>query len=218
MFGRRALPFGTIVLVSIIALAVMGLGYAWWSTELTDVGVVNTATFNANWLRTFTDDGNSVDEVSFDVGDFACAADTNCIYPKTGLGSEGARDPSGPGANGPRSNKAIGSCGSVFHESGDDPNVLHWTLSNVYPGYYCTVWSDFHNESGVPMRIQSAGLSYADGITTGYIDGYAPTVGRQVDPNEVVHVGMWVRVDDDANPNKPYIGSSNITLVQWNAP
>jgi hypothetical protein len=226
MFGRKALPFGTIVLVSIIALAVMGLGYATWSNIITDAGTVTTGTFGAVWTNTFTDDGANQESNDRDLGDIHCAdAGTDCIYPvlPAGVSCDGswtdpacsARDPKGPGPNAPRTDKAIGHCWSGI-DSGDAYKVLHWGVDNAYPGYYCTVWSYIGSSGTVPMKIQSRTLNVGvdSDISTGFVnDGIK--CGAQIDPGDQLEIGMWIRVDE-ASQYTVYAGDSSYTLVQWN--
>lgn len=212
MFGRKRLPIWALVVVLILALAGLGLGYAVWSQVLTDTGRVNTGTFGVAWNSTFTDDGAHVDDPARDVGDVPCAA-PECVF------GEGARDPSGPGPNGPRYDKAVGACASwITQEEGY--LILHWQVDNAYPSYYCTVWADIRNTGSIPVKIQARSLASDPQIETGFIGGdYAFTCGDQIDPggeNALLPIGMWIHVREDAAPGASYSGSSAYTLVNWN--
>ena len=217
MFGKKALPVGTLVVMLIIALAGLGLGYALWSTTLTDAGTVTTGTFGAKWAYTFTDDGGTVDDSTRDVGDIKCKDDSGCVYPKgpcpAGGGCESARDPSGPGPNGPRYDKAIGHCASSILDT-EQYKILHWDVSNAYPSYYCTVWSFIGSTGSVPMKVQARTLNHSSQIETGFVAGL--NCGDQIDPEDQLPVGMWVHVLQTATPGATYSGNSSYTLVQWN--
>jgi len=217
MFARKRLPVWALVVVLILALAGLGLGYAHWWYTLTDSGTVTTGKWHAYWDGTFTDDGGHVDNVNKDDGDIPCADDPNCIFPKTGPGSESARDPSGPGPNPPRYDKAIGHCASWVTDD-DGKQVLHWEVSNAYPSYYCTVWAHIINDGSVPMKIYFRSLTADPEVEVGFIEagGFGFNCGDQIDPGESFQVGMWIHVKQTAVPNTTYSGSSEYKFVNWN--
>ena len=138
MFSRKSLPIGTLVMVLVIMLALLGVGYALWSTTLTDVGTVTTGTFLARWDNVFTDDDGAVVDENKDADD-----DGNCA-----IGGSSC-DPSAPGPNPARYDKGIGHCTSGIVEA-ESWEILHWSVSNAYPSYYCTVWGHITNTGSIP--------------------------------------------------------------------
>jgi len=208
MFGKKALPVGTIAMMLVIALAVMGLGFSIWNTTIYDAGVVTTGTFGASWINTFTDDGANPDNPLKDPDDVPCTL-PGCVF------GAGAADPIEAGPLADRSDKAIGACASWTVEA-ENHNTLHWQLDNVYPGYYCTIWTQVISTGSVPMKVQSWAHVNSSQIQIGFVDGERLYCGDQIEPNSLYQVTMYVHVLDGASPNSVYSGSSSYNLVQWN--
>jgi len=205
MFAKKSLPIGTLLIVIVIALAGMGVAYGHWTATLTDVGTVNTGTFVADWFNVFTDDDGTVVDATKDDGD-----DGNCA-----IGGSSC-DPLEPGPNPNRETKGIGHCTSWIVDT-EDYLILHWNVDNAYPSYYCTVWGHIRNMGSIPMKIQTRSLTADPGITTGFIGGaHAFACGDQLDASDLLQVGMWIHVEQSAEPDQSYSGSSTYTLVNWN--
>lgn len=201
---RKPLPIGIIIILVLGMLVTMGFAYAAWTDTLHIDGIVKTGEMDANFLGTFTDDGTYVDDPAFDAGDVACAM-PDCVF------GAGARDPSGPGPNGPRSDKAIGACAS-----GITGGTLWFDLSNVYPGYYCTVWFDVNNPGSIPWKYAGTQSAFnADAVEIVWASG-SPACGDQVDPGEVKKAGLVVKVKDTAAESGSYSGWYKINVVNWN--
>jgi hypothetical protein len=204
MLGKKVLPLGTLFLVLVMALAMLGIGYALWSTTLTDEGVVNTGSFSADWFDVFTDDDGDAYKPGYDDGDTGDCG--------TGAGS---CDPKEPGPNPARYTKGVGACAAWIVDT-EDHQILHWQLDTTYPSYYCTVWGHIRNTGSIPMKLQSRSLerSHPAKFTTGFVSGVA--CGTQIDPGDLLPIGMWVHVEQEAEPESTYTGNSSYELVQWN--
>lgn len=215
MFSRKRLPIWALVVVLILALAGLGLGYAHWTWDLEDEGTVTTGQWHADWFNVFTDDDGAVVDSTKDDGDTGdCETDSACLY------GQGSRDPSSPGPNPTRYDKAIGSCGALIDEF-EDYQVLHWSVSNAYPSYHCTVWAHIRNTGSVPMKLTKRSLALNPGsegrITTGFVNDPELYCGAQIDPNETFPIGVWVHVEQDAQwDGATYGGTSDYELVNWN--
>ena len=202
MLGKKVLPLGTLFLVLVMALAMLGIGYALWSTTLTDEGVVNTGSFSADWFNVFTDDDGAVVDPTKDDGDTG-----DCDI------GAGSCDPRQPGPNPARYTKGVGACTSWIVDT-EDYQILHWQLDNTYPSYYCTVWGHIRNTGSIPMKIQSRELTSDPEIESGFVSGVS--CGDQIDASGLLPIGMWVHVKQEAQPESSYVGNSAYTLVQWN--
>ena len=51
MLTKKSLPVGTLFIILVIALALMGVGYALWSETLTISGTVNTGEVDVEFLN-----------------------------------------------------------------------------------------------------------------------------------------------------------------------
>jgi predicted ribosomally synthesized peptide with SipW-like signal peptide len=63
MASRSTLPFGIIVMILMMALAVLGVGYAWWSEQL-----VSTTTIQTGSIQVILDEITIVEDDDLDVG------------------------------------------------------------------------------------------------------------------------------------------------------
>jgi hypothetical protein len=206
---RKSLPIGVIVVLVLAMLVTMGMAYGAWTKTLRVDGTVNTGSFNAVFLGTFTDDGGHVDDPNFDAGDIKCPDDQPaCVYG----GADGARDPSGPGPNGTRYEKAIGHCASGITTDGK----LWFNLSNVYPSYYCTVWVDINNPASIPWKIAGERYSFNGNVLELTWWNDSAECGDQVDPGQTVRAGLTIHVLDAATPGASYSGWYEFDVVNWN--
>jgi hypothetical protein len=220
MFARKRLPVWALVVVLILALAGLGLGYAHWTLRLFDQGTVTTGSFTAEWQDAFTDDDDIDDPGDKDLGD-----DGFCLAYMEG--GEGSCDPVEAGPMPSRNNtfaepKDVGKCTvDILRDSEGNRVILDWKVENGYPSYYCTVWGHIANTGSVPMRIYHRALKNPNPnrITTGFaVDSNQPyDCGYQIDPGESLQVGMWIHVEQAAEPGgNTYTGSSEYRLVNWN--
>jgi hypothetical protein len=123
---KKALPVGTMFMVLVIALAVMGVGYALWSETLTISGSVQTGEVDIEFSQ------HPVLECVDVNGELTCpeppekADAANC----TVAWSNTATDPNDTGAN----------------------NLLV-TVTGMYPSYHCKVGFDITSTGTVPVHI-----------------------------------------------------------------
>jgi len=46
MSARKSLPIGIILMILMMALAALGVGYAWWTEQLTTTGTIQTGSID----------------------------------------------------------------------------------------------------------------------------------------------------------------------------
>jgi hypothetical protein len=127
MNKNKALPIGTIFMILVIALAVLGVGYALWSETLTISGTVSTGEVDVEFSMHDPEecvDVNGVEECPVR-GEKADAADCMAVF-------------SGPD-----------------NDSNDDdgPDLLTVTVTGMYPSYHCKVSFDVTSTGNVPVHV-----------------------------------------------------------------
>jgi hypothetical protein len=200
---------GLLVVLLALVLATAGVAYAAWQATLTMNANVNTGIADANFYNVFTDD---------DGGDYIGEE------PGASTVSPGTLDPVAPAqvnADGEllnaalRADRGVGSCGAGMNEANDTTMTV--VLSNVYPGYTCTVWSYVHNEGSVPMAVQHI-TTTGGGLDLATWDILAgPRCGDVVEAGGLS--AKWastIHVGDDVSQNASLTMTRTIDLVNWN--
>jgi hypothetical protein len=218
MIKRKALPVGTLFMLLVMALALLGVGYGLWSKLLLIDGTINTGEVDAVFYTAFTDDDGTVDDPAGvkdagDVGECKLYGDSSC-------------DPKAYGPEPERYDKDVGECFAEI-DSGD-PQRLHITVNTGYPSYYCTVWFDILNNGTIPLKIQDLKL-----VPVNFTNGLEVSValsqlscGLQIDPgllptgeiiiDNLAQGDIHIHVEQDAVPDAEYSFDAELFLVQWN--
>jgi predicted ribosomally synthesized peptide with SipW-like signal peptide len=115
MYSKKALPVGTMFLVLVIALALLGVGYALWSETLTITGTVQTGEVDVEFSQYPAEECIDIQGVLTCPEPPEKAAAANC----TVAWSNTATDPNDNGAN-----------------------LLEVTVTGMYPSYHCKVSFD----------------------------------------------------------------------------
>jgi hypothetical protein len=124
---KKALPVGTMFLVLVIALAVLGVGYALWSETLTIQGTVQTGEVDVEFST------HPVEECIDINGVLTCpeppekADAANCTVEWLG----GDTDPNGD----------------------NGANLLQVSVTGMYPSYHCKVGFDVTSTGNVPVHV-----------------------------------------------------------------
>jgi hypothetical protein len=129
---------GLIALIVVLALGIIGVGYAAWSQTLTATGTVNSGTFKADFTTAVTDD-------------LGTAYGTGVVDPKIAgtyngttwsVATSSTQDVGWTTA--PQISSSIVS-GPV--------DTLAVTINNAYPGYYSTTYFVIKNNGSVPLNL-----------------------------------------------------------------
>ena len=64
MSARRSLPIGIIVMILMMALAALGVGYAWWTEQLTATGTIQTGSIDVQIKSISTQEDDPLDVAS----------------------------------------------------------------------------------------------------------------------------------------------------------
>jgi predicted ribosomally synthesized peptide with SipW-like signal peptide len=64
MSARKSLPIGIIVMILMMALAALGVGYAWWTEQLTTTGTIQTGSINVKLENATTSEFDPLDVAS----------------------------------------------------------------------------------------------------------------------------------------------------------
>ena len=223
----RKLTF--ICLALIVALGMLGVGYALWYKVLYINGTVYTGEVNAEFVEAFTDDDGNIDNAAKDPNDDGGGTEWD------GNGPWSSDDPQEAGPIPDRYDKDVGNSTVVIDDA--DPQVLVVTLDHVYPSYWTTVWFDFENNGTVPVVINELlitpdnfDLATAADADDGeiFIEWSEIAVGDQIDPitwdgivatqgNLDIHIEQSaLECDDPDYPDGGYTFTARIILVQWN--
>ncbi len=190
--SKKALPFGTMFLVLVIALSVMGVGYALWSETLTIQGNVQTG------------------EVDVAIADATVA---ECVD------VNGVLTCPEPAAKADAANCTIAYGGST--EQGDDgASLLKVTVTGMYPSYHCKVDFKVKSLGNVPVHVwlPEAVGTIPEWVSTNFENCYAD--GTQLHQNQSTNAcTMDLHFTNDTAPlenSGPYTFSWNILATQWN--
>jgi hypothetical protein len=215
MRKRRNIPVGTLFMILILALATLGVGYGLWSKLLLINGTIETGTVDAIFYDAFTDDDGKENNVAKDLGDVG-------VCPEYG---DSSCDPNEFGPNPTRYDKDVGHCVAMIDP--DDAELLHITVLNGYPSYYCTVWFDILNNGSIPLKIQSLSVAPAGDWTNGEEVTVALSelaCGQQIDPGilpdgSIINLAqgdIHIHVEQAAEQKGKYEFDAQLFLVQWN--
>ncbi|MEW6770250.1 MAG: hypothetical protein AB1330_02535 [Bacillota bacterium] len=112
-----------VTLALVLSLALVGLGLAWWTDQLTIAGTVGTGEVDVVFTGAFTDDDGTVNDPSIDPS-----------------------DPLDP----PTYDKNVAMKEAAISEDG---KTLTCTITNGYPSYAPTTYFTITNTGTVPVRI-----------------------------------------------------------------
>lgn len=202
----------TICLILMVALGLLGLGYAHWTKTLSVKGTVNTGTVKAEFREAFTDDDEVVNDTTKDSLD-------------DGL------DPaaSGPDPK-PRYDKNVGSCSASVNAT--DNQKATFEMVNAYPSYHNTAWFLIHYSGSVPAHISGVrvnGVSVTPCVPTPFDlsgDGVADVtihvtgieICQQLHYCDLVWLDLDVHVLQDAPQGATMTFDVEVDLTQWNMP
>ena len=123
---KKALPVGTMFMVLVIALALMGVGYALWSETLSISGNVQTGEVDVEFSQYPAEECIDINGVLTCPEPPEKAAAANCTVAWTNT----ATDPNDNGAN-----------------------LLQVTVTGMYPSYHCKVGFDVTSTGNVPVHV-----------------------------------------------------------------
>lgn len=219
MHHRKSLPIGSLFIVLVIALAVIGVGYGLWSQSLFIRGRISTGAVSAEFLDAFTDDDGKVDDPALDQND----------TPDCSINVPGNPTSCDPAASGPdpkaRRDKNVGQCKATV--LGQDTAQVE--KLNAYPGYFCTAWFDVHNNGSIPLQIASAtvdGKPVSPSQPTPFdLDGdNLPDVAvhligleicQQIDPSQRVRMALDQEVLSGVKEGSSLAYTVEVQLQQW---
>ena len=124
---KKALPVGTMFLVLVIALAVLGVGYALWSETLTISGTVQTGEVDVEFSTHPVEECIDINGVLTCPEPLEKADAANCTVEFLG----GETDPNGD----------------------NGANLLQVTVTGMYPSYHCKVGFDVTSTGNVPVHV-----------------------------------------------------------------
>ncbi len=222
MLKRRSIPIGTLFMIVVLALALLGVAYGLWSQSLFIRGIINTGNVKAAFTRAFTDDDGTVNDTARDSQDTG-----NCPISING-------DPScDPAASGPdvkdHHDKAVANCRALIQANATSAQI---TLNAAYPDYYCTAWLAITNDGSIPVKIASAtvnGQAIDPGVPKSFdLNGDSePDAAihlteieqcQQIDPGETVYMDVDQQVLMGAPQDAAMTYLIELQLNQWNEP
>jgi hypothetical protein len=197
----------------ILAVGLIGVGYALWDKDLIIHGQVSTGEVNAIFIDAYTDDDGVVNDPT---GGNDCGDDGTYTEYSWWMDGSSSDDPMGPGPCPDRYTKDVGRCWAIIDQS--DNQILHVGLENAYPSYWNTIWYTIVNNGTVPVVVNDFGL-YPANFTPGVeVDVFwcGTVIGDQIDPGETRDGMIQIHVLQPAAENAIYSFDADIWLVQWN--
>ncbi len=213
---------GLIVLVVVLALGVMGVGYAYWSRNLTVTANVTSGTFNPQFGTAVTDDdgatGNLLDPAV--AGTYSGSAWTVATRATQNVGQTTAAI----------STSAAGTTGGWTNDT------LTITMGDsthpTYPGYFATVYCTVVNNGNIPINLVDVAPAISVTSGSGAITDIGVSVSgvltgtNAINPGATVSGYITIGVGNGFNgaTTDPPIGGGTykvtITLAakQFNAP
>lgn len=195
MLKRNKLPIGTIFMILIIALALLGVGYSLWSETLFIEGTVHTGEVDIEF--SIHDDYECVDV--WGVGD--CLPEppekeyaANCVVEYSGPDGDSNAD--------------------------DGPDQLSVTIDGMYPSWHCMVEFDVTNIGNVPVHVKLPvpTSDIPEWVATNFEECYEDSI--QLHEGESTGIcAMDIHFNNDQAPPElsgPYTFSWEILAVQWN--
>lgn len=200
---------GTLCLVLVVALGLLGLGFAHWQQELFINGTVNTGKLCVGIRDVGTNDPPAAaGEVSLDPG-----YDKDVASMKSINGEE----------------KCLHNQIQYYHD-------IEYVISNAYPSYSATGFYDIANCGTIPVKIEKIQVSRDSGANWEDISPCVPTLvdldndgtadltlhvtnialKQQIDPCNVAKGDLTVHVEQDTKEESLYKFHLRIKLTQWN--
>lgn len=130
MFARKSMPIGVLFMILVIALALLGVGYAFWSETLTIQGTVQTGEVDV---------------------EFSTYDPVECVDTQAGLCQE---EPTLKDAAAECVAKFEGPVVDPNDPSNSGPDKLLVTVTGMYPGYHCKVSFDVTSTGNVPVHVK----------------------------------------------------------------
>ena len=194
----------------VLAVGLVGVGYALWDKDLFIDGQVSTGEVNAIFVDAYTDDDGIPNNPDHDPNDDG--GGTLFDY----WGSISSDDPKGPGPMPDRYDKDVVRCWAEIDRV--DNQILHIGLANAYPSYWNTIWYTIENNGSVPVVVNQFGLTPLDFTQGLEVDVFwsGTVVGDQIDPGECRDGMIQVHLLQPADELTTYNFDAYIWLVQWN--
>jgi predicted ribosomally synthesized peptide with SipW-like signal peptide len=175
MFKGKSLPVGTLFMVLVIMLALLGVGYALWSDTLVIEGQVQTGEVDMAFSPCETDDDgiedDGIDPGGKDVASCECALST----------------------------------GSIEDDSDHGNDQLDITIAGGYPSYSCNVTYDMTNIGTVPVHLYSVTALYdvyaLDVEQDCWVGEESVGIGYQLHPGDSVDCDIDLHVRQEAAEN-----------------
>jgi hypothetical protein len=190
--SKKALPVGTMFLVLVIALSVLGVGYALWSETLTIEGNVQTG------------------EVDVAIADATVA---ECVD------VNGVLTCPEPAAKADAANCTIEGVGSTV-QGDDGTSLLKVTVTGMYPSYHCKVNFKVKSLGNVPVHVwlPEAVGTIPEWVATNFENCY--TDGTQLHQNQSTSACTmdlhFTNAQAPVENSGPYTFSWTILATQWN--
>ena len=224
-------------MLAVVALGLLGLGYALWFKVITISSVVQTGRVHASIERAFTDDDDKVDS-PLDSQDTEGCVDLGAVD-VDGDGKTSC-DPAATGPDPkPHYDKDVARCDASVDP--DNNNVGHIWKRNVYPSYHCTAWFEIHNDGTIPVKIASAVATWAcpdgtagsaklvpstpilvdldcDGVADASIHLTGVKICQQIDPSQRVLMDIDQHIEQGAPQGAELKYSVSVQFNQWNEP
>jgi predicted ribosomally synthesized peptide with SipW-like signal peptide len=191
---RKTLPIGTIFILLVIALALVGVGYAFWSETLTISGTVTTGEVDVQ---------------------FSTYEPVECVDTQAGLCQP---EPSEKAA---AANCTVAWLGPDADSNGDSGyDQMAVTVTGMYPGYHCKVSFDVTSTGNVPVHVE---LPKPVGVipvwvATNFVSCYTNNVQLEQDQSTGVctlDIAFTNATAPDENSG-PYTFGWTILAKQWN--
>src|SRR3990170_4419463 len=227
----------TLFMLAVVALGLLGLGYALWFKVITISSGVNTGRVHASIERAFTDDDDKVDS-PLDSQDTEGCVDLGAVD-VDGDGKTSC-DPAATGPDPKRHyDKDVARCDASVDTANN--NLGHIKKTNVYPSYHCTAWFEIHNDGTIPVKIASAVATWAcpdgtagsaklvpstpilvdldcDGVADASIHLTGVKICPQIDPSQRVLMDIDQHIEQGAPQGATLSYSVAVQFNQWNEP
>jgi len=206
---------GILALALVLALGVLGVGYAMWDETLAVEGIVHTGEVSAVWTEAFSNDDGLVSNPAKD-------ADDGGLDPRDYWVANGT----------PRYDKDAAMC--IVEGSGTQE--MRVTLANAYPSYHPTVIFSIDNTGTIPVKLQAMEYSVDDGTTWNSWNGTIKItvklfglkvvisvlhclgvhVGDQIEPGGSAQGQLAMHIEQESEEGASGSFRVRFNLVQWN--
>jgi predicted ribosomally synthesized peptide with SipW-like signal peptide len=184
---------GLLALALVLALGVLGVGFALWSQQLTITGTVNTGELKVGIVDTGTNDPppNGIDSGSVLEGPIDEGYDKNVgaiesINGQPKFEKEGIQ---------------------YYHD-------VTYEITNAYPCYTGTGFFQVTNGGTIPVKLETITVTGATPEVTYTFTGL--TEGQQIEPCETVFGEIHFHVEQIAAENTNYTITIELDFWQWN--